>query len=335
MNNYIRKNGARALEKDFADGGLTLVLGSGVSKSWGAPSWEELSSRVILRAGLQKGEQVVGNPPLQLEAAAIKLGNERFTDLLREEIWSGVNSPSSSSMINSKATLAVVARVILADHNHGPSRRFLRVITFNADDLLEQSIAALAKTTGDTTLRECPITKVISRASHHPMHRTGLKAVPIYHLHGYLPRKKGATAWHEDGSDSLVFTDSQYWASGSWPTSYANRVMLNALHDSHCVFIGLSMTDPNILRWLATRYQEIKADKQQQFLARPKVSQSATDRAIQQALRRHYWIRAGTSDGSGLLSEVLLERGVTTIPISSWADDSFEKFVGTVFKIAT
>ena len=69
-------------------------------------------------------------------------------------------------------------------------------------------------------------------------------------MHGYLPQRASAP-WHEPAPDALVFTDAQYWASSASPHSYANRVMATALHDSHCVFVGTSMSDVNVLRWLA------------------------------------------------------------------------------------
>src|SRR5215468_3452489 len=50
-----------------------------------------------------------------------------------------------------------------------------------------------------------------------------------------------------------VFTDSQYWSTSATTTSFANRVMASALSEGQCVFIGLSMTDINLLRWLALR----------------------------------------------------------------------------------
>ena len=41
---------------------------------------------------------------------------------------------------------------------------------------------------------------------------------------------------------TLVFTDSQYWATTTSLLSLPNTIMGSALHDSTCIFVGLSMT---------------------------------------------------------------------------------------------
>ena len=47
-----------------------------------------------------------------------------------------------------------------------------------------------------------------------------------------------------------MFTDEQYWRAVGSPGRFASRVFAEAL-SGRCVFIGLSMTDLNIIRWLA------------------------------------------------------------------------------------
>ena len=91
--------------------------------------------------------------------------------------------------------------------------------------------------------------------------------MPIYHIHGYLPRVRKSG---RDAPDTLVFTDRQYWDSVASPASFANRVMANALHDSHCVFVGLSMTDVNLMRWLGTHASEVRNDKRSEFVSKGK-----------------------------------------------------------------
>src|SRR4029434_1836816 len=81
----------------------------------------------------------------------------------------------------------------------------------------------------------------------------------VYHLHGFVPRTPnsytvdkagGSIADADPSAESLVFTDEQYWRLVGNPTGFASRIFCNALSDC-CVFIGLSMTDMNILRLLA------------------------------------------------------------------------------------
>ena len=171
-----------------------------------------------------------------------------------------------------------------------------------------------------------PLLKPLVRASHHPERGLGEQPLPLYHLHGYLPQRtrraghaQGAR-WHEEAPDALVFTDAQYWASVAEPMSFANRVMSFVLHDSRCVFLGLSMTDLNLLRWLALRAQEVEADKATQF-ARDAASPARVLRAQRQALCRHFWIRAASKPDSpeasatAFLSRYLEVRGVRSVEL--------------------
>lgn len=317
--------GWNGLKEVVDDGGISMVLGAGVSKSWGAPSWDGLAKEMLGKAKIEN--QTGLNIPLIFEAACLKLGEEKFVSILRKLIAHTDNPLSDDSIQKSQSTLAILARLVRAEWGRKPIRKLVRVISLNADDLLEQAVAVLSPNPKD---EKPPPLKVISRASHHPGHGTLNPSIPIYHVHGYLPQILKKTQWHEDSPDSLVFTDSQYWATTSSPTSFANRVMLNALHDSHCLFIGLSMTDSNILRWLSIRAEEVTQDKMEQFKKR---DDKATQKTIKQALKRHYWICQNSDDSSNILTSVLAARGVDKIAINSWegGHGSFSSLVSHIF----
>jgi hypothetical protein len=107
-----------------------------------------------------------------------------------------------------------------------------------------------------------------------------------------------------------------------------------ALADSHCIFIGLSMTDPNLLRWLGLRYNQIADDTHAQA-SRVQQAGSTSPLAgayeaenvqarIASRLGGHFWIRPRGDDPTGLLSEFLHGRGVEAVEISAWGDGSFD-----------
>ena len=76
----------------------------------------------------------------------------------------------------------------------------------------------------------------------------------IYHVHGFLPRDNDA---YSDLTQSLlVFSEEGYHKLMLEPYNWANIVQLNFLMNNVCIFIGLSMTDPNLRRLL-----EIAAQK--------------------------------------------------------------------------
>ena len=294
---------------------ITLVLGAGVSRGAGVPTWSELVTtlwrEVFGVRALPPVEWVPLAYPQALELLARELGDAGFEKSLRGALYARFKRSSRAALRTSTSSLASVTRALLRDHGSA-TPRIARVVSFNVDDLLEQSLGSLAGS--------ALVSKPIVRASQHP--RGDGSAVSVYHLHGFLPQSPRAR-WHTHAADALVFTDAQYWASVAMPTSFPNRVMQFALHDSHCVFIGCSMTDLNVARWLSVHASEVAADKASQFAARPEPSRKATRTATQRALARHTWVRTrGTdreADAAGdFLSDWLATRGVQSVALPDW-----------------
>jgi hypothetical protein len=257
--------------------------------------------------------------PLALERVARERGPEDFTRALRARLYRDARLPPAAELrAGGGGTLGALARALVQEHGRGALRRVVRAVSFNVDDLLEQAVRALQPA------GSAPAVKPLVRASHHPERGLGEQPLPLYHLHGFLP---SGARWHEEAPDALVFTDAQYWASVAEPMSFANRVMSFVLHDSRCVFVGLSMTDLNLLRWLALRANEVEADKAAQF-ARAHASPARVLRAQRQALGRHFWVRAppapgssGTDDATRFLARYLELRGVRSVELpQGWAE---------------
>ena len=344
-------NLASKLFEDASTGNITLVLGAGVSASAGIPTWGTLVRNLALQFGTKatRSASALGIPKHLEKAHAALRSTKEFASLHRagfgitaatahpfahqillEEIEISLTSRAQSAEgkqenaqpalpdvlrsalysdveIRPSSTLSSLAHAIRADQRRR-TRRISRVISFNADDLIEE----LANEGHDPNLE--PVVWPISRASFHPRRgncANGLPPIPIYHIHGYLPRDAKSS---RDAPDTLVFTDEQYWDSLASPMSFANRVMSNALHDSHCIFIGLSMTDANLMRWLGVHASEVKTDKFSEFGAKGKSIRSAK-KATGAALRRHYWLRSDDVDPDEMISRHLYRRGVYSISL--------------------
>jgi hypothetical protein len=99
----------------------------------------------------------------------------------------------------------------------------IQLATFNYDTLLERALS-------DAGLH------VHAREDNHP-ERDGVAAVR--HLHGLLTGNPS--------SDAVILTERDYatWPDGTWQDAF----MRDAL-DGVCVFLGLSFTDQNLLRWI-------------------------------------------------------------------------------------
>jgi len=204
------------------------------------------------------------------------------------------------------------------------SKRLIRVISLNVDDLLEVEVqhAKRPKNTNRSL-------QVISRHRHRP----GV-GIPTYHVHGFLPLSMledipgWATPYRrprrhykishmiEPVPEGIVFTDAQYWQSVATPLSFANFVFANALHDSSCIFVGLSMTDLNIIRWLGLNTIEFRREYERELKQTDDV-----DYRVPNPYIRHCWIRPDSSDPTGLITSFLARRGVYTRALSQWGPE--------------
>ncbi len=322
----------------------TLVLGGGVSKSRGVPGWRELTRALWIQAfgeqelpdwlkddrerldrirrlvaeheGAEVARRIAFRAPhpladqMALELCARRFAaagdHEGFADRLRDALYGSLEPPSSDD------TLSVIGS-LLREQQARPERGLVRVISLNADDHIETEANA------DHHPKRDPVVWPISRESSHPRTRPGAHGktpIPVYHLHGFLPRKQSTLIWRES-ADTLVFTDSDYWATVASPLSFANRVIAHALHDTTCLFIGLSMHDVNVLRWIGLRYHAIAEDKAAQR-GRKLRDEEIRHRSVRTALERHFWIRPDSDDSDGLITDLMRERGVTSVRIAGW-----------------
>ena len=87
--------------------------------------------------------------------------------------------------------------------------------------------------------------------------------IGVYHVHGFLPRKSDA---YENLTKSLlVFSEEGYHKLMLEPYNWANMIQLNYLTSNTCLFIGLSMTDPNLRRLLDIAAQKTIDEKCKHF----------------------------------------------------------------------
>ncbi len=352
-------------------GGVTLVIGAGISMPRGIPDWNSLAKTVWHRAfpekpdpwSRQAGAASAGSPeeipqllPIIFELAFQKLGEPKFLELLRSELYKNAKAPIAEPLFGrSSESLAVIARLLVAEQKRGAGRRISGVITLNADDLLEQAVSRAAGYRNQVTAGG--IISVVTRSTHQIVKPS---MIPIYHVHGFLPSDR----WKANSGHRrmLVFTDLQYWTTSATASAFANRIVSAALSEGRCIFIGVSMKDINLLRWLALRSldrdrdhaelgherllarlappdaddpfdkpvdAETLRDLVETYLNDPAATQSGV---LRKNFHRHFWIRPAATDPSGFLSRFLDEcRGVRPVDIDDWRGTSFRRLMTKCF----
>lgn len=292
----------------------------GFERIYNALRWSIDDEKSLERFGKRRARRL-----LRIESNEQRVA-ELFVGILRDTLYRGIDRPHARNIVQPD-TLALVARAVRRNAKRPRTeRRIAQVITFNVDDLLEREVNVGCR-------RRIPWAVPIYRASAmRPV--PSPRSIAIYHLHGFVPLKSSSyPLYMEDGrigmnpaAESLVFTDEQYWRLIANPGDFASRVFLGALSGT-CVFLGLSMTDINLLRWLANDAIERSDDFRR--LARG-WSSSEADFSIIEELSRHYWITTGTAVDEGaehvepdLLTSTLSRRGVDRIIIPGWQSEVF------------
>lgn len=138
------------------------------------------------------------------------------------------------------------------------------IINYNFDDLIEKNLKRLR-------------VKHQSILSEGVIPDTG--ELGIYHVHGFLPQEKKAYGNLTKSYHKLMLE----------PYNWANISQLNYMINNTCVFIGLSMTDPNMRRLLEIATQKRTSEgetcKHYAIMQRFAISNSNEDESIKSFVR--------------------------------------------------
>ncbi|MDB5228173.1 MAG: hypothetical protein JWN78_2366 [Bacteroidota bacterium] len=155
------------------------------------------------------------------------------------------------------------------------------IITFNADSLLYSflviySVKQNFLKTNDYNFHFQKYVRVIR-----PFEVGAIKT-PICHLHGAIfPRPKKKSRNKDDSRDNLIFAETSYTKIAGAMHSWAQNSFLYHATNTKMVFIGLSMSDPNIRRWLSWSTDNLNTQLEA-FTGKP------------QTILRHIWIKNQT-----------------------------------------
>lgn len=238
------------LASKYQKGQMSLFLGAGLSSSAGMVDWKILLDSLFINlistsfsdgsklsdedikqiterfSIIQDGSSVALARYLRAGLASESKGEEKFIDAVRKGLYSLRNQefPLDSKLFKTVAKLCMPTRT---------GSKIRSIITYNFDDLLERSLEK-------NNIRHSSI--------YSDNNSYTLDDLPIYHVHGFLPEDSSNYEGLE--RNTFVFSEEGYHKIYSEPYHWSNLVQLNSLRELNCVFIGLSMTDPNLRRLL-------------------------------------------------------------------------------------
>ena len=242
----------REVNQRFISDDLVLFLGSGVSIDAGIPRWNKLIT-----------DMFINYLEIPLEESKVTFSDEEKKKIVEYFLTTNDGAPTLQAMYiktmgkssqpnakdnNEKIYKELLHRVLYSECR-GSSKlldeivEFCRpirhgnglysIVTYNFDDLVEQNLKK-------------------SRVKYHSIFSDfdlpKKSELPIYHVHGFLPQNIKDLSFSNESH--LVFTQDEYHKLYYDHYHWANLVQINLLKEKSCVFIGLSMTDPNLRRML-------------------------------------------------------------------------------------
>lgn len=224
------------IRKEYVAGNLTLFCGAGISIKAGIPDWGILLKDLLSSMFEKKAINNNLNSKSQKRFTDIYYKNTGlssliigqylknglgvdFLDHVRSALYK--NNPKSSDLIDIIVELCRPQRERKSLHS---------IVSFNFDDLIEVNLE-------NEKIKHYSIFKEGQRSSSY--------AIPVYHVHGFLPRNGKLTKSHD-----IVFSEDAYHSQFIEPFSWSNLIQLNHLNQNSCLFVGTSLTDPNLRRLL-------------------------------------------------------------------------------------
>lgn len=353
--NYRKLSPKQRLIEQYRKDGLVLFLGAGVSMDSGIPSWTKLIKKLLPKAEIKTDYKDVkcAFPSLesQFDLAAHRLTPLEFARLLYECLYQDLEFKNLLSEIPKRSdreakwhrweevvtklgdnkTLRAVGELLIVEKQEQRRRnpQIHGVLTTNADNLLE--IYCRARCAGKSR-----IVTMVDRASvgDHP------HAISVYHLHGTLDARDenivrtdspcgeiSAEKLQRIDADllpDLVFRESEYYRTIANPLSFVNHVPQSYFQRLNVLFIGTSLVDLNIRRWLYNSFRE-RVEHRSRYL-REYYCHVYKDAEYEAELAsiRHFWIRTKT-EGKWRVPTHLVDESARKLGIQMiWCEDYSE-----------
>jgi len=204
---------------------LTIVVGAGVSKNAGLRSWKELFRHMVAQINDERLRELVMLDESDLMRKTdlvlqlIKKSDVRISD---HEIIRNALYPKDLRIGTGQLALSI-ARLVAA------RKQKVRLLTTNFDTVLEE---ALARYFGEDQVRSFALDEF---ETWNDLADTG--QMGVLHVHGVVQQQGGDPQW------PIVVSESQLFKYGA----EVRRAISTSLQESCSLFVGLSMTDPNLV----------------------------------------------------------------------------------------
>lgn len=230
----------KQLAKEYHKNNVSLFLGAGVSMAAHMPSWDELIAQFLIRRfqsdlknkmsdhvlqELVQMEKVNRENSMLSQTRFIKqnMEPEKYIELLMEALYKNIDA------VNIHNPLFQSLMRLIWNDNH----IFIKnIITLNFDDLIETKLDDKG---------------IVFHQYADTNNKFSKNCIHICHVHGLLAHDAKPDEIH---IDDIIFSEEQYHKMYNDPFHWSNMKQVITLRENTCLFIGCSLTDPNMRRLL-------------------------------------------------------------------------------------
>lgn len=146
------------------------------------------------------------------------------------------------------------------------------ILSFNADAIFDALLYLYyckknIEKTDEKSFRKKKFSRILRTVEHH---QNGL--IPLFHLHGCLFPNEGVVGYQRKSStvSKLIFDENSYIKVAGATYNWAQTTFLYRAQFDQLIFVGLSMSDSNIRKWLSwtaqNHNQELKETRKKDII---------------------------------------------------------------------
>ncbi len=254
-----------------------LILGAGITVDSKVPGYNSLAIRLleasieqpqfngskewVLNLVQQQKDQMdnkrVTIPPDELILCVRELlGNDKecLRNLVKQELYKEVlvATTAGRGVFEDNCTLDAVLTFCAAcpgtilspgksNYEVEVNHKIGGILTTNYDNLVESAF--------HTKYRR-NLLQPIGRASTNEFEKKERQTIPVYHIHGYVGFRSDKKKEGQGKYPDIIIAEDDYFGTFYDPLGFNNYIAMSFLRRSPSLFIGASMTDKNILRFL-------------------------------------------------------------------------------------
>lgn len=272
-----RERYIKQAKRAFRNQDMVLFLGAGVSIDGGIPLWETLikTLHVYMLNYLTKDKNLsfeqqemikelaadneMESPLMQMRYIKAAFANEEYYKFVHSALY-GQSVNIDTKLLDSIAKISTPQRGYCGIKS---------IVTYNFDDLLERKFSQ--KDIKYNTIFDEVGRQLIDRLN-------------VYHVHGFLP----SDISNISNELNLVFSEEDYHRVYRDSFSWSNLTQLSALRENTCLFIGCSLTDPNLRRLLDVAARSDENPRHYAFLRKNKISEKRRGEAVNKDILELY-----------------------------------------------